>query len=265
MDRRETPRRMRGAGRSGTGQKLAPLLKHRVSSNTPHPPLRGTFSHKGRRRRTPALRYGSGAFSAGKANRLAALALKRQPNLLLFERLALKAPSPLAGEGGSARSAETDERCWTEWDRAETGAPPEAPRFFQHPSSAPSGHLLPQGEKETRSLPSVVAPERSSLEKLTGLQPWRGSGSQAFASSKARRSRLLLPLREKVDRRAAPRRMRGVGRSGAGQKRAPLVKRRFSSNTPHPPLRGTFSHKARRHRRLAPSSSRPHPATLPAS
>ena len=147
MDRRETPRRMRGAGRSGTGQKLAPLLKHRVSSNTPHPPLRGTFSHKGRRRRTPALRYGSGAFSAGKANRLAALALKRQPNLLLFERLALKAPSPLAGEGGSARSAETDEGCWTEWGRAETGAPREAPLFLQHPSSAPSGHLLPQGEK----------------------------------------------------------------------------------------------------------------------
>ncbi|MBX3581471.1 MAG: N-6 DNA methylase [Rhizobiaceae bacterium] len=38
-------------------------------------------------------------------------------------------PSPLEGEGGSARSAETD-------------AVP-----LQHPSSGPSGHLLPQGEK----------------------------------------------------------------------------------------------------------------------
>jgi predicted helicase len=42
-------------------------------------------------------------------------------------------PSPLVGEGGSARSAETDE-----------GYAP-----LEHPSSGPSGHLLPQGEKGT--------------------------------------------------------------------------------------------------------------------
>jgi predicted helicase len=42
-------------------------------------------------------------------------------------------PSPLVGEGGSARSAETDEGSAT----------------LEHPSSDPSGHLLPQGEKGT--------------------------------------------------------------------------------------------------------------------
>ena len=31
-------------------------------------------------------------------------------------------PSPLVGEGGSARSAETDEGCWKKCDRAEAGA-----------------------------------------------------------------------------------------------------------------------------------------------
>jgi len=40
-------------------------------------------------------------------------------------------PSPLEGEGGSARSAETD----------------EGYASLEHPSSGPSGHLLPQGEK----------------------------------------------------------------------------------------------------------------------
>jgi len=52
-------------------------------------------------------------------------------------------------------------------------------------------------------------------------------------------SRPLLPLREKVDWRAAPRRMRGDGRIASAT--AP-------SNTPHPPLRGTFSPKGRRDR-----------------
>ena len=55
-------------------------------------------------------------------------------------RLTSASPSPLAGEGGSARSAETDEGCSSEVRRW---------RSLEHPSSdlAPRGHLLPQGEK----------------------------------------------------------------------------------------------------------------------
>ncbi|WP_245513641.1 MULTISPECIES: DMT family transporter [unclassified Mesorhizobium] len=56
-------------------------------------------------------------------------------------RLAGASPSPLVGEGGSARSAETDEGCSSEVRRW---------RSLEHPSSdlASRGHLLPQGEKE---------------------------------------------------------------------------------------------------------------------
>ncbi|WP_430694653.1 DMT family transporter [Mesorhizobium dulcispinae] len=55
-------------------------------------------------------------------------------------RLASTSPSPLVGEGGSARSAETDEGCSSEVRRR---------RSLEHPSSdlASRGHLLPQGEK----------------------------------------------------------------------------------------------------------------------
>ncbi|RUW33473.1 DMT family transporter [Mesorhizobium sp. M1E.F.Ca.ET.041.01.1.1] len=55
-------------------------------------------------------------------------------------RLMSTSPSPLVGEGGSARSAETDEGCSSE-------VRPQ--RSLEHPSSdlASRGHLLPQGEK----------------------------------------------------------------------------------------------------------------------
>ncbi|WP_192256532.1 DMT family transporter [Mesorhizobium silamurunense] len=48
-------------------------------------------------------------------------------------------PSSLAGESGSARSAETDERCWTERRRRQAG---------EHLIRRLRRHLLPQGEKE---------------------------------------------------------------------------------------------------------------------
>ena len=50
-------------------------------------------------------------------------------------------PSPLAGEGGSARSAETDEGCWKKRDDAEStarfGCAPGLDKRYsvQHPSS----------------------------------------------------------------------------------------------------------------------------------
>jgi drug/metabolite transporter (DMT)-like permease len=47
-------------------------------------------------------------------------------------------PSPLVGEGGSARSAETDEGCWTDRRRRQAGAPLIG-RLRRH--------LLPQAEK----------------------------------------------------------------------------------------------------------------------
>lgn len=47
-------------------------------------------------------------------------------------------PSPPVGEGGRARSDRTDEGCLGA-DLSDVGA--------GNPSSAPSGHLLPQGEK----------------------------------------------------------------------------------------------------------------------
>ncbi|MDG4878123.1 DMT family transporter [Mesorhizobium sp. WSM4935] len=58
-------------------------------------------------------------------------------------------PSPLVGEGGSARSAETDEGCSSgvrHW------------HSLEHPSSdfATPGHLLPQGEKGTSALAYLV-------------------------------------------------------------------------------------------------------------
>ena len=73
---------------------------------------------------------------------------------------------------------------------------------------------------------------------LRWLLPLRGGWPKAGATTEGRVVRPLLPLREKVDRRAAPRRMRGGGRSEAWQKLAPLLKRRVPSSTPHPPLRG---------------------------
>ncbi|MDX8513765.1 DMT family transporter [Mesorhizobium captivum] len=64
-------------------------------------------------------------------------------------RLAGASPSPLVGEGGSARSAETDEGCSSEVRRR---------RSLEHPSSdlASRGHLLPQGEKERPALPAYA-------------------------------------------------------------------------------------------------------------
>ncbi|MBB4651158.1 hypothetical protein GGQ99_002921 [Aminobacter niigataensis] len=59
-------------------------------------------------------------------------------------------PSPPVGEGGLARSAKTDEGCWKKREFGEMGAlggNSETPHSVQHPSSAPAGHLLPQGEK----------------------------------------------------------------------------------------------------------------------
>ncbi|TIQ34477.1 MAG: DMT family transporter [Mesorhizobium sp.] len=55
-------------------------------------------------------------------------------------RLTSTSPSPLVGEGGSARNAETDEGCSSEVRRR---------RSLEYPSSdlATRGHLLPQGEK----------------------------------------------------------------------------------------------------------------------
>ncbi|RWM31680.1 DMT family transporter [Mesorhizobium sp.] len=60
-------------------------------------------------------------------------------------RLTSTSPSPLVGEGGSARSAETDEGCSSEVRRR---------RSLKHPSSdlASRGHLLPQGEKGRSAL-----------------------------------------------------------------------------------------------------------------
>ncbi|MDX8531428.1 DMT family transporter [Mesorhizobium sp. VK25A] len=49
-------------------------------------------------------------------------------------------PSPLAGEGGSARSAETDEGCWTDRRHCQAGTP--LIRRLRR-------HFLPQGEKVT--------------------------------------------------------------------------------------------------------------------
>ncbi|RWM07913.1 DMT family transporter [Mesorhizobium sp.] len=65
-------------------------------------------------------------------------------------RLTSTSPSPLVGEGGSARSAETDEGCSSEVRRR---------RSLKHPSSdlASRGHLLPQqGEKGRIPLAAYV-------------------------------------------------------------------------------------------------------------
>ncbi|TIS64125.1 MAG: DMT family transporter [Mesorhizobium sp.] len=65
---------------------------------------------------------------------------------LVFALIRLASTSPsLVGEGGSARSAETDEGCSSEVRRR---------RSLEHPSSdlASRGHLLPQGEKGRSAL-----------------------------------------------------------------------------------------------------------------
>ncbi|MBZ9852110.1 DMT family transporter [Mesorhizobium sp. CA14] len=64
-------------------------------------------------------------------------------------RLTSPSPSPLVGEGGSARSAETDEGCSSEVRRWHS---------LEHPSSdlATRGHLLPQGEKGNAALAYAV-------------------------------------------------------------------------------------------------------------
>ena len=60
---------------------------------------------------------------------------------MMIRLLRRTSPSPLVGEGGSARSAETDEGC-------SSGV--RCRLSLEHPSSdlASRGHLLPQGEKE---------------------------------------------------------------------------------------------------------------------
>jgi hypothetical protein len=72
-------------------------------------------------------------------------------------------PSPLVGEGGSARSAEPDEGCWKKLGDAK----------LEHPSSdrASLGHLLPQGEKEDSPLTLSPSPPPAPPTKTAAPLP----------------------------------------------------------------------------------------------
>ena len=92
---------MRGAGRIGAFQDKAlsePVSDPLTLSNTPHPPLRGTFSHKGRR--TSALFRHSSAIEHGcETNRVRNGRQAGRPILLpLWEKVA--APKRSVGEVG---------------------------------------------------------------------------------------------------------------------------------------------------------------------
>ncbi len=100
-----------------------------------------------------------------------------------------------------------------------------------------------QGRSEGSPAAGLPGRERDAGGTVCGLHdgsviPDRtGPANMAAADHGAECAPLLLPLWEKVDRRVS---------AGTDEGCWPDRQRLISSNTPHPPLRGTFSHKGRR-------------------